>query len=297
MPFIGESVPVTARAREGERGTTAQQVQERAYAIWEGEGRPHGHDLVHWFQAEVPISSAFPEDDFRTFAIAASTHFPAPFSDADLSDRTARWQFDRSCQAVRFLTVYRLCTECCGEYKALRARPSELWAIGWADEELNYKLERCIYVFCMSGLSVLENFVFCLYFYGNAIHPDLFAYFNEPRKINIATTSEAFAATFPAATITQQLVRLRKEPAYIDLDTLRNILAHRLAGRRSVKILGTTHADGSRTELREENWHVPGLGRSLSFDDDLLQRHLVDIRALLTTLISVSRQFAEGNPS
>jgi len=59
-------------------------------------------------------------------------------------------------QAVRYR--YRLCTECSEEFKALLANPSETWQAGWGDEELMYKLERCIYVFFMSGLSVFESF-------------------------------------------------------------------------------------------------------------------------------------------
>jgi hypothetical protein len=30
---------------------TEQPVRERAYAIWEASGRPHGRDKDHWFQA------------------------------------------------------------------------------------------------------------------------------------------------------------------------------------------------------------------------------------------------------
>ncbi len=29
-----------------------QSIQERAYAIWEKEGRPEGRSLVHWLEAE-----------------------------------------------------------------------------------------------------------------------------------------------------------------------------------------------------------------------------------------------------
>lgn len=28
------------------------ETAKRAYEIWEAEGRVHGHDLAHWFQAE-----------------------------------------------------------------------------------------------------------------------------------------------------------------------------------------------------------------------------------------------------
>jgi len=30
-------------------------VRERAYAIWEHDGRPEGRNLDHWLQAEVEI--------------------------------------------------------------------------------------------------------------------------------------------------------------------------------------------------------------------------------------------------
>jgi hypothetical protein len=33
-------------------------VRERAYRIWENEGRPHGRDLDHWLQAEREVAGA-----------------------------------------------------------------------------------------------------------------------------------------------------------------------------------------------------------------------------------------------
>src|SRR5438105_4461013 len=39
-----------------------RRVQERAYEIWEAEGRLHGDDLAHWFRAEAefpPITVTF----------------------------------------------------------------------------------------------------------------------------------------------------------------------------------------------------------------------------------------------
>jgi hypothetical protein len=98
--------------------------------------------------------------------------------------------------------------ECCVEFKALLADPSEAWQAGWGDEELNYKLERCIYVFFMSGLSVLESFAFCLYFLGNAIRPRDFPQFDKPKKITLTATSRAFTAAFPNAVITRRLVEM-----------------------------------------------------------------------------------------
>ena len=32
-----------------------QRIRDRAYAIWLEEGRPHGRDADHWFQAERAI--------------------------------------------------------------------------------------------------------------------------------------------------------------------------------------------------------------------------------------------------
>lgn len=33
-----------------------RKTQERAYALWESEGRPHGRHLDHWCQAEAETS-------------------------------------------------------------------------------------------------------------------------------------------------------------------------------------------------------------------------------------------------
>ena len=34
-----------------------QAIRERAYAIWEQDGRPEGRSLAHWSQAEVEIGT------------------------------------------------------------------------------------------------------------------------------------------------------------------------------------------------------------------------------------------------
>jgi hypothetical protein len=41
----------------GERMTNGrdQAIRERAYALWEADGRPHGSDLLHWDQATAEI--------------------------------------------------------------------------------------------------------------------------------------------------------------------------------------------------------------------------------------------------
>jgi hypothetical protein len=35
----------------------SEEVRERAYRIWESEGKPHGRDLEHWLQAERELSA------------------------------------------------------------------------------------------------------------------------------------------------------------------------------------------------------------------------------------------------
>lgn len=34
---------------------TAAEIAQRAYSIWEANGRPHGHDVQHWLQAQVEL--------------------------------------------------------------------------------------------------------------------------------------------------------------------------------------------------------------------------------------------------
>ena len=38
-------------------GISDEAIRERAYLIWEREGRPHGRDFEHWVQAQVEISA------------------------------------------------------------------------------------------------------------------------------------------------------------------------------------------------------------------------------------------------
>lgn len=36
-----------------------QAIQERAYFIWEGEGRPPGREIANWLQAEVEVKGDY----------------------------------------------------------------------------------------------------------------------------------------------------------------------------------------------------------------------------------------------
>lgn len=249
---------------------------------------------------------AFPETEFQAFAIAAND-FPPKFPSleylsAQMNPETATpVQLDRlkkkqhlegALQAVRYR--YRLCTECSEEFKALLASPSQMWQARTGDEELMYKLERCIYVFFMSGLSVFESFAFCLYFLGGIIRPDAFPHVSKPKKITLETTSKAFTAAFPQAAITACLAELSQKPEFGTLEDLRNVLAHRVSGRRNVRGRGEVR-DGTYTYEQEETWHLSSSDEKLLFDEGLIQRHLNEINSLLTPLIVAAREFAENN--
>lgn len=236
--------------------------------------------------------ASFPETDFRAFGIAASNSFLPMMSEENLFDpQERRRQFEWSWQAVRYR--YRSCVECNDDFKALLANPSQSWQNGWGDEELLYKLERCIYGFFTSGLSVFDSFAFSLYFYGNALQPGAFSKIANPRGITRSATTAAFLATFPLARITTLLQGLPADAGFSTIDTVRNLVGHRLSGRRSVRAWGTTHDDGSHTHTREETWHIPGSVHQLAFDDEMLHRQLDNITGLLTALSSAAREFAE----
>ncbi len=80
--------------------------------------------------------------------------------------------------------------------KGLLANASETWRAGWPDEELTYRLERCIYMFFMSGLSVFDSFALSLYFLGHAIQPGDFPSVAKPRNITRSATAKAYGAAF-----------------------------------------------------------------------------------------------------
>jgi hypothetical protein len=155
------------------------------------------------------MPASFPETEFRAFGIAASNFFPGLLSDEVLYDpQERRRHFDLSWQAVRYR--YRSCAECSDEFKALLDSPSQMWQVGWGDEELTYKLERCIYVFFIGALSVFDSFALSLYFLGNAMQPAAFPDVASPRKITRTTTHKAMSAAFPHDAITRLIGACRR---------------------------------------------------------------------------------------
>jgi hypothetical protein len=191
---------------------------------------------------------------------------------------------------------YRSCAECNEEFKALLDNPSQMWQSGWGDEELTYKLERYIYIFFMSALSIFDSFTVSLYFLGNAIQAAAFPDVANPRKITRASTHQAMSSAFPNDAITGLLGSLPNDVRFTAVDHIRNLLGHRISGRRSVRSSGTLHEDGTyTTDFHEETWHIPGATTTLTFDKDLLQHHLADITDLLSSLTVAARAFAESH--
>lgn len=229
------------------------------------------------------MPTAFPERQFQSFRTGANAFFPNPLSDED-----PWWHFMMAWLAVRYR--YRICAECNDEFKMLLANASQLWRAWSADEEQNYKLERCIYMFFMSGLSVFDSFAFCLYFLGNAMEPGAFPDVANPRNITRRATAKAFAAAFPQAAITLHLSELLHKSEFTTIDDIRNILAHRLSGRRRIR-----YPDGMYTHTREETLYLPGAAGKLMFGEEFLQRHLDDITRLLTVLTSAGREFVKNH--
>jgi hypothetical protein len=241
------------------------------------------------------IPATFPDSEFRAFGIAASNLFPGLLSDEVLYDpQEKRRHFDLSWQAVRYR--YRSCCEWNEEFRTLLDNPSEEWQAGWGDEELTYRLERCIYIFFMGALSVFDSFALCLYFLGNAIQPKAFPDVANPRKITRSATQKAMSNAFPHDAITGLLSGLSHDARFSAIDALRNLLAHRLSGRRSVRSSGTLNKDGSyTTNFHEETWHIPGATGKLVFDRDMLQRHLTNTTDMLGPLATAARTFAESH--
>lgn len=243
--------------------------------------------------SDVVMPATFPDTDFQAFGLAGHTFFPAVGSEEAMLDPHEKVrQFQWSWQAVRYR--YRSCAECNDEFKALLVKPSDMWKAGWGDEELTYEPERCIYVFFMSGLSIFDSFAFCLYFLGHALQPNAFPEVAHPRRITRKLTQQAFGCEFSQAAVTGLLSKLSQDTRFSTIDKVRNLVGHRISGRRSVRASSETQKDGTHTYWREETWHLPGAAGTLKFDTEMLQRLLDDIAGLLAALAAAAREFAEN---
>jgi hypothetical protein len=259
------------------------------------------HELTHQKDEKsmnFAMSPTFPQSTFLEFGRLAGTFFPPVLSDENFNDPCQKLShFQRAWLAVRYR--HRACSDQNEAFKNLfsKTMANDLWREWLEGEEHNYELEQSVYNFFMNALSVFESLGFCLYFLGAMIAPKNFPNVINAKLISLKATHTAFFAAFPHASMTAHLMALSKDPDFVRIDAIRNILAHRLSGRRNVRSYGAIHPDGTYTETREELWNIPGLNEKLIFNEELLQRHFDDLNRLLTTLISASLEFVKSEMS
>jgi hypothetical protein len=68
-----------------------------------------------------------------------------------------------------------------------------------------------------------------------------------------------------------------------------------LSGRPSSQADIAIHSDGTLTVTEEKTWGVPGATETLTFYEEMIQRYLDEISAMLSTLSKAAREFAESN--
>lgn len=59
-----------------------EQIRERAYQLWEAEGRPDGQDFEHWLRAREEIEPVAKEGDPLAGGVESSVAIPMPRSGA-----------------------------------------------------------------------------------------------------------------------------------------------------------------------------------------------------------------------
>jgi hypothetical protein len=230
------------------------------------------------------MPTTFPLDDYQAYGKLASVFFHPYGSHESSSDPLERQHhFSMAWLAVQYR--YRTCWECNEDFRAIIANAGELWKEWASDEEQNYKVETCLFRFYTSALSVFDTFGFCLYFVGNGVDSTHFLGVSEPRKITLNATKNEYSSAFPNTVLSNQLSVLLADPKFKEISAIRNIVAHRLTGRRTIRTYGGK---------REEHWYVPGVGDTITFDRDMVQRHFNEVTRLLTTTTSAALEFMRG---
>jgi hypothetical protein len=55
IPAMSKAAPPRTRARSVTRVLTENEVQQKAYSLWESRGRPFGSPEVDWYQAKEQL--------------------------------------------------------------------------------------------------------------------------------------------------------------------------------------------------------------------------------------------------
>ncbi len=61
---------------------TDERVRERAYQLWEAEGKPEGQDVEHWMRAREEIETFPTEGDSTAGSVESGVAIPMPKSSA-----------------------------------------------------------------------------------------------------------------------------------------------------------------------------------------------------------------------
>jgi|GEM_PF-626665 len=242
------------------------------------------------------MPSTFPEDMFQKFGKLASQLFPAALSNENLYDDPHQklWHFQKAWLAV--LYRYRACSGHNNTFGTLlvKAKTSDVWREWSEGEEHHYLLEQCLYHFFLNALSVIESLVFCLYFVGGMASPEHFRHVRKPKSITLKTTTSAFEAAFPHTSITHLLRELLTDPEFTKIEAIRNILAHRVTGRRNIRNYPIRDSSGKHVQTREEVWYIPGSSEELAYNEQLTHHYFEEITRLITRLISASLEYVES---
>ena len=63
---------------------TDERVRERAYQLWEAEGKPEGQDFEHWMRAREEIETMPKDGDPTAGGVESSVAIPMPKSSSAL---------------------------------------------------------------------------------------------------------------------------------------------------------------------------------------------------------------------
>jgi hypothetical protein len=60
-----------------------ERIRERAYQLWEAEGKPEGQDFEHWLRAREEVEPGDEEGDSLAGGVESSVAIPMPRSATD----------------------------------------------------------------------------------------------------------------------------------------------------------------------------------------------------------------------
>lgn len=62
--------------------TLEERIRQRAYELWETNGRPEGQEFEHWSQARQEIEPFYKEGDATAGSVESSVAIPMPRSES-----------------------------------------------------------------------------------------------------------------------------------------------------------------------------------------------------------------------